>query len=139
MNVDLAALADYASETRDGKLIAAGIFDRIAPPTIPWQHPTMYIALRLHVHPGEEGTHALRIRLVDPDGNELMSMDGDTTIGEIDPVEGTTVQLVLGLNNVVFNTAGRHGFDLFIDGRYEHSLSLTVAEAPAPTEPPLAQ
>lgn len=136
MNVDLALLADYAAVTKEGKLVAAGIFDRLRPPKLPWQHPTMYIALRVHFHPGEEGGHKIRIRLVDPDGTEIVGMESEATVAVLDPLEGGTTQIVLNLNNVPFKVRGRHAFDIFLDGRYEHAISLTVDERSTPPVPP---
>ena len=137
MNVELALLADYAAVTQEGKLVAAGIFDRLNPPELPWQHPTMFIALRVHFHPGEEGGHKLKLRLVDPDGKEIVALDADTTVGVGDPVEGSSMQLVLSLNGIPFKTVGRHAFDVFLDGRYEHTVPLTVVQLqPGATTPP---
>lgn len=128
MDVEFALLADYAAVTNDGKLTAAGIFDRVTPPQLPWQHPTMFIALRVLVHPGEEGEHKVRIRLVDPDGTEIVALDADSAVPTVDPVEGARLQFVLALNNLVFPAAGRYGFDVFLDGRYEHSVPLVIVE-----------
>lgn len=130
MNVELALLADYASVSRDGKLTAAGIFERLGPPELPWQHPTMHLALRIHYHPGEEGDHQVKIRLVDPDGVEVVALDADATVDKLDPIEGGGAQIVLSLNNVPFKKGGRHAFDIFLDGRYEHTVPLLVV---APT------
>lgn len=126
MNVDLALLADYASVSRENKLTAAGIFDRITPPELPWNHPTMHLALRVHFHSGEEGEHKVKIRLVDPDGAEVVALDADAMVGGLHSLEGGGVQLVLGLNNIPFKTSGRHAFDIFLDGRYEHTIPLLV-------------
>lgn len=132
MNIELALLADYAAIANDGKLSAAGIFDRLAPLQMPWQHPTMYIAVRVHVHPGEEGDHKVKIRLVDPDGKEIVALDADVAVVDMDPIEGGHVQLVLALNNVPFKCLGRHAFDIFLDGRYEHTIPLVVTERKRP-------
>lgn len=136
MNIELALLADYAAVTKEGKLIAAGIFDRISPPQLPWHHPTMSVALRVHFHPGEEGGHKISIRLVDPDGTQIVSLDGGATVAAMHPVEGSTAQLVFTLNNVPFKVFGRHSFDVFLDGRYEQAIPLSVVERPAQPSPP---
>jgi hypothetical protein len=132
VNVELALLADYAAITKDNKLIAAGVFDLLTPLQMPWQHPTMFVALRVHIHPGEEIAHKFKIRLVDPDGGEIVALDGDATVREIDPVDGANIQLVLTLNNVPFKVFGRHAFDVFLDGRYEHTVPLVVVERKKP-------
>lgn len=132
MNIELALLADYAAVMSDGKLMVAGIFERVAPPQMPWQHPSMHIALRVHVHSGEEGTHKIKIRLVDPDGTEIVALDADAAVEVLDPLDGGAVQFVLALNNVPFKTPGRHAFDIFLDGRFEHSVPLTIVPRPTP-------
>jgi hypothetical protein len=126
MNVELAVLADYAADTRDGKLVIAGLFDRIAPPTLPWHHPSMAMALRIHLHPGEEGQHKVRIRLVDPDGREIVSLDAEMNVDFIEPVNGTNSQMVLQMNGLPFEKHGQHSFDVFLDGRYESSAALEI-------------
>lgn len=90
----------------------------------------MHLALRVHFHSGEEGEHKVKIRLVNPDGVEVVGLDADAMVDKLDSLEGGSVQLVLGLNNVPFKTAGRHAFDIFLDGRYEHTIPLLV-ETPA--------
>ena len=113
----------------------AGIFDRIVMHEVPWQHPTMFIALRIHFHPGEEGAHGIKIRFVDADGQEIIALDADVTVKELDSIEGGNTQLVLSMNNVPITKAGRHAFDVFLDGRYEHSIPLVV-ERGEPFETP---
>ena len=136
MNVQLALLADYASVSMDGKLSVAGIFDRLVMHEVPWQHPTLFVALRVHFHPGEEGAHGIKIRFVDADGQEIMALGADVTVKELDPVEGGNTQLVLSMNNVPITKAGRHAFDVFLDGRYEHSIPLVVEQAEPPDARP---
>lgn len=136
MNVELALLADYAAVTKEGKLVAAGIFDVLLSPTLPWKQPTMYIALRVRFHPGEEGAHKIRLRLVDPDGTEIVSLGADVTVGAGDPLEGSSIQAVLSLNNISLKVEGRHAFDIFLDGRYEHTVPLRVKRAPSSAKTP---
>ena len=139
MNIDFAVLADYASVAKDGKLSVAGMFDRLTPPKMPWQHPTMFIAVRIHAHPGEEGGHKIKVRLVDPDGKQIVSLDGEATVLDMDPVEGANVGLVLALNNLPFNGFGRYAFDIFLDNRYEHTVPLLVVAPQTPDSPPSAK
>jgi len=128
VNIELALLSDYAAVMGDGKLMAAGIFDRLTPLKMPWQHPTMYVSLRVHLHPGEEPRHHFKIRLVDPDGAEIVALDGDAEVAVVEPLEGANLQLVLALNNVPFRAYGRHAFDIFLDGRYEYTIPLVVVD-----------
>ena len=72
MNVELAVLADYATTTSDGKLIIAGVFDTINVAAFPAQHPVVCLALRIHGDAADVGTHALELRLVDPDARGVV-------------------------------------------------------------------
>lgn len=127
MRVDLALLADYAEVTqRGGKLIVCGIFDRITLADFDAVHPHMALALKLACDPGESPFHHLSVRLVDPDGADVVSpMEGDVEVkGE--PDGDASVNLILDLNLVKFGTAGPHSFDVFLDGKLEKQVPLTV-------------
>jgi hypothetical protein len=127
MRVDLALLADYAEVAqRGGKLIVCGIFDRITLVDLDAVHPHMALALKLVCEPGEGPRHHLSVRLVDPDGTEVMpSMEGDVEVkGE--PDGDASVNLILDLNLVKFRSVGPHSFDVFLDGDLERQVPLTV-------------
>lgn len=131
MDIEFAVIADYAANTDEGKLIVGGIFDTIFVRELPANHPVMVIALRLHAHPGEEGGHDVRVRIVDPDGAEIVPpMDAHVQIESLDPVDGGSAQLVMQLMGVPLAKAGGHGVDILIDGRFEKSVPLSVRVAP---------
>jgi hypothetical protein len=127
VKVDLALLADYAEVTqRGGKLIVCGIFDRITLADLDAVHPHMALALKLACDPGEDAVHHLSVRLVDPDGADVVSpMEGDVEVkGEAGG--DASVNLILDLNLVKFGAAGPHSFDIFLDGKLKRQVSLTV-------------
>jgi hypothetical protein len=129
MRVDLALLADYAEVTqRGGKLIVCGIFDRITLADAAGVHPHMALALKLIADPGEEPTHHLSVRLVDPDGVDVVSaMEGDVEVKSEGTAEGS-VNLILDLNLVKFSARGPHSFDIFLDGDLQRQVPLTVEQ-----------
>jgi hypothetical protein len=127
MRVDLALLADYAEVTqRGGKLIVCGIFDRITVADLDAVHPHMALALKLVAEADEDRTHRVVVRLVDPDGSDVVvPMDGEVEVkGELG--EETSVNLILDLNLVKFGAHGPHSFDVFVDGALLHQVPLTV-------------
>jgi hypothetical protein len=131
MDIEFAVIADYAATTNENKLVVGGIFDTIYAPETPATHPFMALAIRVHAHPGEAGRHAVMVRLVDPDGTEVIQpLDAPFEIGGVDPLEGGTADLVLQLSGVPFETFGRHSFDILVDGRFEKSVALSVRKAP---------
>ncbi len=132
MRVDLALLADYAEVTqRGGKLIVCGIFDRISLIDLEAVHPHMALALKLVCEPGEAGAHQLSVRLVDPDGADVVTpMDGQVEVKGEGAGE-SSVNLILDLNLVKFGSHGPHSFDIFIDGELARQVALTVEEVEA--------
>jgi hypothetical protein len=127
MKVDQALLADYAEVTqRGGKLIVCGIFDRVTLTDLDAVHPHMALALRLVSDPGEVPQHHLSVRLVDPDGADVVpTMEGDVEVkGEGD--DDASVNLILDLNLLKFRTVGPHSFDIFLDGELAQQVPLTV-------------
>jgi hypothetical protein len=133
VNIELAALADYAAVTADGKLVVAGVFDALLVPALPVSHPMMYLALRISGDASETGRHELEIRLVDPDGKPVIpSLRGGLELPTV-ATGGAKVsaQLVMGMGNVSFGSQGPHAFDILIDERYELSVSVDVRLAPA--------
>ena len=132
MDLELAVIADYAANTSDGKLVIGGIFDTIWVQELPAVQPFMAVVMRIRAHPGEEGGHDVRVRLVDPDGHEVIEgLDAPLMLAELDPLDGGTAQMILQLAGVQFENHGRHSIDLFLDGRFERSLPLFVRKAPA--------
>jgi hypothetical protein len=127
MKVDLALLADYAEVTqRGGKLIVCGIFDRLSLTSPEAVHPHMALALKLVCDPAEDLAHHLTVRLIDPDGADVVTpMEGDVEVKSESEGEAS-VNLILDLNLVKFGTRGPHSFDIFLDGNLERQVPLTV-------------
>lgn len=135
MEIDLAVIADYAAVTQEGKLVIAGVFDRVLAPRLPWQHPSMSLVFRLRVHPGEERGHEIRVACVDPDGREvlpplLQRMEAPPA----GPLDDASANFVLGIGGVNIGRAGRHHFEIFVDGRHERTVAFDVVLAEACSE-----
>ena len=128
MRVDLAVLADYATVTHDEKLVIVGVFDSILAPTLPAQHHSMYVALRVCSGPADNGPHTLTVRLVDPDGQTVgaeLKADFTVTVPLDGDAEGA-LQLVVGMGNLTFASHGPHAVDILIDERFEETVSLRL-------------
>lgn len=127
MRVDLALLADYAEVSQRGsKLIVCGIFDRITLADADTVHPHMALALKLVSDPGDPPSHHLTVRLVDPDGVDVVSpMEGEVEV-KVEAGGEASANLILDLNLVRFGSAGPHSFDVFVDGNLERQVALTV-------------
>jgi Family of unknown function (DUF6941) len=128
MEVDLALLADAATIDGSGKLNILGIFDRIGTGSFPARHPHMVLILRFSAALNETGRHEIGIALKDPDGQELVRVDGEMQLG---PGPGSSAGMirvphVLNLDGLIFPKPGPYAFDVRVDGEHHVSLSLTV-------------
>jgi hypothetical protein len=131
MEITLAALADYASTTNQGKLVIGGVFDTITTRKLPARHPMMALALRIQAQPHEPRAHGVSVRFVDPDGEQVLpELKARLQFPNAPESERATAQLVLNMPGVTFKGPGRHAIDLFIDGRQFASVPLWVRLAP---------
>ncbi len=128
MEVDLALLADAATIDASGKLNILGIFDRLSAATFPVRHPHMVMVLRFSAGLNETGQHEVDIVLKDPDGHEVVRVDGEMNLapGTSGMVDGVRVPQVLNMDGLVFSKPGRYGFDVRVDGEHHATLPLTV-------------
>lgn len=133
MRVDLAVLADYATTTQDQKLVIVGVFDTILLPAIPAARRSLHLALRVCLGPADSGQHTLVVRLVDPDGHEVIPALKAGFSADV-PEDADTkdaLQMVLEISNVPFTSAGPHAVDILIDDRYEETVPLRVKKLSA--------
>ncbi|GAB4277094.1 MAG: hypothetical protein Kow0056_08240 [Coriobacteriia bacterium] len=127
MEVTLAALADYAATTDQGKLVVAGVFDTLNARRLPARHPMMALVLRLQAQPHEARSHAVAVRFVGPDGEEVLpELNARLDFPDAGAAERSTAQLVLNMPGVLLKQPGRHGIDVFVDGVQVASVPLWV-------------
>lgn len=133
MDVDLALLADAATIDASGKLNILGVFDRIRVARFPAKHGRVCLVLRFIGGTADAGPHELIIRLVDPSGQEMLSLNGELKVapGPGSLSGGLRIPHVLNLDGVVFPEAGRYSFEVILDG--SHQVSLTLAVEPPPS------
>jgi hypothetical protein len=126
MQVKLAILADYANVTAEGKLNILGIFDRITVREIPVVHPQMHLILRLEAHPAERNrSHAVEIRLYDPDGETVFDVNGDIVPHGQGGLTIATNQ-ILTLNNLQLNKSGGYTFVVLVNNDVKSEIPLGV-------------
>mgnify|MGYP001076050055 CR=1 FL=1 len=131
MEIDLALLADAATVDAAGKLNILGIFDRISARSFPVRHPRLALVLRFRATMNEAGDHAVKILLSDPDGKEVLPVNGTIKIGLGHPAAGGLVRVpqVINLDGVPFEKPGRYAFDVSVDGDHKVSVPLYLHDA----------
>ena len=131
MEIDLALLADAATIDASGKMNILGIFDRISVAQFPAQHGRISLVLRITAGTREIGAHEMEIRLCDPQGAEVLSLNGEMQLGGgAGATGGIRMPHVLNLDGLVFSGPGRYSFDVKVDGEHQVSISLSVEGPP---------
>ncbi len=127
MEIDLALLADAATIDASGKLNILGIFDRIGVAQFPAQHGRVTLVLRFTAGTSEMGSHEVHIRMSDPGGAEVLSLNGEVRlVGGARAGDGIRVPHILNLDGLVFTGPGMYSFDVKVDGEHHVSLPLSV-------------
>ena len=126
MEVEIFALCDAATD-QAGKLNILGAFDRIGIRKLPVVYPHCAIALRIRFDRIEEGSHRVRINVVNADGQPLTpGFDSQFTVRFPPDGQSVCANLVLQINSLKFETPGQYAIDLAIDGRHDKSLPLYI-------------
>jgi hypothetical protein len=139
VHVDFAVVADYALVDQGGKLSVLGIFQHIWVQQFPAMHPRLHLVLRLKGKRTEVGEHAVRIRLLDEQGNESLGGSGNVTFAE--PPAGVT-EIEAGailVFDVPFPHAGVYRFEITIDNEAKAAVPVTVSQLPPPAPGPGGQ
>jgi len=136
MNLQVAVLCDAATDDR-GKLNLLGAFDTICSPQMPALHPQCAVALRMTFTTADEGSHQLKLNLVDADGQRIMpelppmpveiALPEDTHIG--------TRNFIFNFQQVRFESPGLYSVDVTVDDNMVASIPLQVRLLEPPPEP----
>lgn len=120
MEVALAALADAANVSREGKLNLTGIFDTIWCRSFPVVHPLCVFAFRLRFeYEDKQKDHHLDVSLLDADGQSLWRAGAAIRVGDVAPGQFAHADHILTLTGVTFAKPGRYRFRIQIRGQAE--------------------
>jgi len=118
----IGVLCDHAMVGQDGKLSLIGIFDRIAVPGLPVQHPRFFVVAVFDMAPGD---YVVRVELLDPTGSNVLQDQG-VEIPVSVAAAGQSGNLVAELNMLPLEFAGRYDFNLYVETQRVGMISLTV-------------
>lgn len=106
-----------------------GIFQHVWVAGFPCTHPRTHLVLRVKGRRTEIGSHAIRIRFLDRDGQELMGGEGTVQFGEppagITDVEAGAVLVF----DVPLPSAGAYRFEITLDDLPAADVPLTASAA----------
>jgi hypothetical protein len=123
MKILYALLCEDANERQDGRLDVHGVFHQLYAPGFPAAQERLTLAMAVEWEPGERGTIDFSVELMDPSRSPVLSITGQTEVGEQQPLQGPPqTRLVVPLDNVMFPTDGTYLFELVLDGQ-RHRLA----------------
>lgn len=132
MEVALAAIADSANVSREGKLNLSGIYDTIWARSFPVQHPTMVLAFRLRLQEDDSGQEKeVQVTLVDQAGSPIWGGSLKLEAGPIPKGEVRHDDHIIELRGVEFKVPGQYSFEIRPGGdRRSTSVPVRVVEIP---------
>lgn len=117
MELIFAMLADHVAETKEGKLVIVGEFDTIGAPQFPATHPSFFLVARFQGTAAEARSHRLRIRLVGPDGQNVLPQDPELQVHAVRVHENVSrANILLNFAGLQFPQPGVYHFRLELDG-----------------------
>jgi hypothetical protein len=126
MEIQAAVLCDSATDYR-GKLCILGTFDTIITPNLPSTHPHCSIAIRIVFRDLDEGTHKLKVRLINEDGkNILPNIEPEMQVKLPENVYFYSRNLIFNLQQIRFEQAGLYSIDVLINDQIVSRIPLQV-------------
>jgi len=126
MDIQAAVLCDSATDYR-GKLCILGTFDTIVTPSLPSVHPHCSIAIRIVFRDADEGSHKLKLRLINEDGvNILPNIEPELHVKMPENVYFYSRNMIFNLQQIRFEQAGLYSIDIMIDDQMASRIPLQV-------------
>src|SRR5688500_16782700 len=126
MDIQAAVLCDSATDYR-GKLCILGTFDTIVTPSLPSVHPHCSIAIRIVFRDADEGSHKLKLRLINEDGvNILPNIEPELHVKMPENVYFYSRNMIFNLQQIRFEQAGLYSIDIMIDEKMASRIPLQV-------------
>ena len=126
MNIQVAVLCDSATEYQH-RLCILGIFDTIRTHQLPATKPQCSIALQILWIKIEEGSHTIKTRFMDDDGNPALKPVNSSVEVIIPPKSSfVTTNHILNIQQLKFTEAGNYLIVIDIDGKMATEIQLQV-------------
>jgi hypothetical protein len=126
MDIQIATLCDAANDSQ-GKLNILGAFDTLATTKLPAAYYQCCIALRMTFNKGEEGSHKLKINIVDEDGKPVMpNIEIGVDISVPDETLFLSRNFIINIQQLTLPKPGLYSIDISLDGQQKGSIPLHV-------------
>lgn len=127
--VNFIHLCDAATIDGSGKLNMLGIFSIIYLQEIPGKFPKFTAVVSIGIEGKEGSKNILDIKIVAPDNKDLTvnpPIKTEFTTPKIPFKKTPTLNLILDIGNLGFNTGGKHTLNVFLNGKNIGSKSFDV-------------
>jgi hypothetical protein len=129
MEITKALVADYANVEQSGKLNVLGIFSVIRSANFPFIHPQMQLIFMWEAGRVESGTaKQIEVHLTDADGKKLVGISGQFKVPEGKSGKRISGNHIVILNNIKFEKAGEHVFNILINGELKAQAEFEVVQ-----------
>ncbi len=126
MNIQVAILCDSATEYQN-RLCILGIFDTIRTHQLPATKPQCSVALQILWTKIEEGSHTIKTRFMDDDGNSTLKPVNSSVEVIIPPISSfVTTNHILNIQQLKFTKTGNYLIVIDIDGKMATEIQLQV-------------
>jgi hypothetical protein len=126
MNIQVAVLCDSATEYQN-RLCILGIFDTIRTHQLPATKPQCSIALQILWTKIEEGSHTIKTRFMDDDGNTTLKPVNSSVEVLIPPKSSfVSTNHILNIQQLKFTRTGNYLIVIDIDGKMATEIQLQV-------------
>ena len=126
MNIQVAILCDSATEYQN-RLCILGIFDTIRTHKLPATKPQCSIALQILWTKIEEGSHTIKTRFMDDDGNPTLKPVNSSVEVIIHPKSSfVSTNHILNIQQLKFTKTGNYLIVIDIDGKMATEIQLQV-------------
>jgi hypothetical protein len=118
----LAALADYASVSFDGKLSIMGIVAEVHASAMPFQLPPMYLVFSLEAEPeeyGEEYRIHVILRYENGEGGQILDVKGALQVPRPERPGRVITNQLIALGGLTLEHAGTYTFSVSVGGEEE--------------------
>ncbi len=128
MNIQIAVLCDSAVEYQN-RLCILGTFDTISTRQLPDTKPQCSIALQILWNKTEEGTHTIKTRFMDDDGNPTLGAVNSSVKISIPPASSfLTTNHILNIQQLKFVRTGNYLIVIDINGNMKAEIQLQVLQ-----------
>lgn len=124
MQLEILTFCDAATDY-GGRLNILGATDHLITPVLPLKYPHCAVVARMRAARIEEGSHVMRLMIIDADGQPLLNVDGKMEI-RFQQGMGGAVNLIINAQNLEFKEAGEYAIEVAVDGIQLGSSALFI-------------